>query len=182
MVSTTWILHILTQENKRCRVAYSKASSKFMTIWTQGVFIQSLLVIKYGCITISLRTLQYIAWVTKRRKPASNCKKKSISEEGTVQDIFQLKRIHVTTPPPKKKKKKIKTKQQQQQQTREEKSTTGKFCGEYVLTEVNRFYNRVRPNTGMRGVIFFHDNASAQRCMLVQEYFADENCEFCLIL
>ena len=51
----------------------------------------------------------------------------------------------------------------------------GKQYRESLLAEVNRFYNRVRPNTGLCGVKRFHDNASVHKCIHVQEYLADEN-------
>ena len=86
--------------------------------------------------------VQYTVWVPKGGNPVSNRKEKSISEEGTVHDILQLKLNHVT-------------------KTREEKkSVMGKYYRESVLAEVNRLYNRVRPNTiySMRGIKRFRDD------------------------
>ena len=61
--------------------------------------------------------------------------------------------------------------------TEEAKCITGKYYRQSVLADVNRFYNRIRPNTGMRGIRPFRDNAPALECMLVQGHLADENIE-----
>ena len=52
-------------------------------------------------------------------------------------------------------------------------NTTQRLC----LLPSTVFYNRVRPNTGMRGIELLHDNAPAHRCNLAQEYLVDENTE-----
>ena len=48
---------------------------------------------------------------------------------------------------------------------------------ESLLAEVNRFYYRVRPNAGMRGIKIFRDNASAHKCVLLHEYLVGESME-----
>ena len=52
-------------------------------------------------------------------------------------------------------------------------NTTQRLC----LLQSTVFYNRVRPNTGMRGIKPLHDNAPDHRCNLVKEYLVDENTE-----
>ena len=105
--------------------------------------MKSLLVMKHGCLTMNLsEKAQNRSRVATGGNPPKNRKDKSISEEGTVHDILQLKLNHVT-------------------KTREEKkSVMGKYYRESVLAEVNRLYNRVRPNTiySMRGIKRFRDD------------------------
>ena len=68
-------------------------SSKSMTIVTHGVFMKSLLVMKHGFLAVNVREkVQNRAWVPKGGNPPHIANKKSISEEGAVQDIRQLKR------------------------------------------------------------------------------------------
>ena len=64
-----------------------------------------------------------------------------------------------------------------QKARKEGKSTTGKYYRESMLAEVNRFYKRAWPNTGVRRINLFHDNAPADKGRLVQEYRAKENIE-----
>ena len=46
-----------------------------------------------------------------------------------------------------------------------------------MLAEVNRFYKRVGPSTGMCAINLLHDNALAHNYKLVQEYLFNETTE-----
>ena len=49
-------------------------------------------------------------------------------------------------------------------------SVTGKFYRESVLTQLDDFYQKRRPRTGVHGIKLLHDNALAHKSATVQEY------------
>ena len=52
-------------------------------------------------------------------------------------------------------------------------SVTGKFYRESVLTQLVDFYQKRRPCTSVRGIKLLHDNASAHKSAMVQEYLKE---------
>ena len=54
------------------------------------------------------------------------------------------------------------------------KTVTGKFYKDHVLSKVKKHYQKLRPATGLRGLCLIHDNASAHKCALVQDFLKTE--------
>ena len=46
-----------------------------------------------------------------------------------------------------------------------------------MLAEVNSFYKKARPNTGMPGVKILHDNTPANESEPLQKFLTEENVE-----
>ena len=160
--SARWVLYVLTQENKRGRVADSESLLQIYDNSDQRHFHE----VVAGDETWmhyyeSWEKSTILSVGAKRRKPVSNRKEKSTSERDTVHEIHEILRLtrnHVT---PKK--------QQQQKNLREEmKSISGKYHRKCVLVEVNRVYRRVRTHTGTRGIKHFYESAPAHKCRLVR--------------
>ena len=54
------------------------------------------------------------------------------------------------------------------------KTVTGKFYKDHVLSKVKKYYQKLRPAIGLRGLCLIHDNASAHKCALVQDFLETE--------
>ena len=54
------------------------------------------------------------------------------------------------------------------------KTVTGKFYRDTVLKQVKKKYQKKRPATGLRGIHLIHDNASAHKSQLVQDFLDKE--------
>ena len=92
-VSARWVLHSSTKENKRDRVVYSKSLLQIYDNCDPRCLHGFLLVMKQGCTAMNLRSIKQ-SMDAQRRKLASNCKKKSTSEEGTRCSSMQAESCH----------------------------------------------------------------------------------------
>ena len=88
---------------------------------------------------------------------APNRKAMPLREEGTLHNMFFIQRASCY-----------------RNHARQERAPRGSTT-ETVLSELNKYYNKARPTSGMRGIKLLHDNAPAHKSKLVQEYLSKEN-------
>lgn len=159
-VCSRWIPHILTPENKRDRVRFSKTLlRRYETCdprrLDEIVTGDETWVYHYE----PHRKAQNKAWVPKGRRSPQIARRCRSQKKVLYTVFFNTKGIVLQKP------------------CKAGETINAKYYRDSVLAEVKHFYKKTRPKTGMRGIKILHDNAPAHKSKLVQEYLTQENVE-----
>ena len=84
------------------------------------------------------------------------------SEQKVLYTIFLLLKRHCAT-----------------ETTQDKRASLGSTT-ETVLSEMNKYYKKARPASGMRGIKDLYDNAPAHKSKLVQKYLSNKTFKLCL--
>lgn len=157
-VSSRWIPHILTSENKGGRLRFCQEMLKIY----KNCEPRRLDEIVTGDETWVYmyeprRKSQNKAWIPKGGIRPQIARRQRSQKKVLYTIFFNTKGIVLQKP------------------CKQGETITGKFYRDSVLSDIKKFYATSRPTAGMRGIKILHDNAPAHKSRLVQEYLAAEN-------
>ena len=157
-VSSRWVPHILTSENKGERVRFCK---RMLNIYKKGDSKRLDEIVTGDETWVYMyeppRKSQNKAWIKKSQSPPQIAQRQWSQKKVLYTVFFNTKGIVLQKP------------------CKRGQTVTGKFYRDSVLSDLKKHYAATRPNTGMRGIKILHDNAPAHKSKLVKEYLAAEN-------
>ena len=159
-VCARWIPHMLTEENKRQRVAFSREQLRKFDQQDKRRLDEIITGDETWIYFYEPeRKQQTRAWVKKGTKGPQIVKKSKSAYKVLYTMFFNTKGVLLQKP------------------CQKGKTITGKYYKEEILKKLVSDLKMARPNTGLRGLKLLHDNAPAHKSKLVTEYLAEQNFE-----
>lgn len=156
-INARWIPHLLTDEQKRTRVANAKKLLKMYPKYNKKAFDNFVTGDETWVYYFEpKRKCSNRIWATKNAKRPSIAKRQRTVKKVLYVIFFDNKGPVMQIPVPK------------------GRTVTAKFYKNVVLKNLKSCYKRRRPSTGIKYLRLLHDNAPAHKARLVTEFLASE--------
>ena len=139
-ISARWVLHLLTDEQKRQRVKVAKKLLQMFPKYDKKQFANVVTWVHYF---EPVRKVSNKIWATKHSKRPLIAKRSLSTKKVLYAIFFSGEGVAIKVP------------------VKKGKSITGKYYKDVVLKKLKKYYQKRRPATGCKPVRLLHDNAPA---------------------
>ena len=159
-IAARWIPHLLSPEQKEKRVSCAKKLLKMFPKYSSRKFSNIVTGDEsWFHFFEPTRKINNKIWATKQGRRPTIAKRLISAKKVMYAIFFGIHGIVTQLPVPKKR------------------SVNAKFYKKKVLTKVEKYYRKLRPKTGMKGLFLLHDNATPHKSAIVKDFLEKRACD-----